>query len=831
MADGRPTSGRRPALRQRRVHALIMRASLLPVLLALPAMALAHGESGIRYLSPAGIDAGSCEDPHDACRTLAYAAVRIGKIGEVRVAAGVYHIDELDELYFVATRAHDLAGGYSPDFQRRDPAQYATTLVGVPAQRRQELEARGFEVITDNKWDGTGIGADPQLLAALTEPMLTSSGPASCTGGSAAGFSCSNVDLLAQIALADFSSNPAGLNDIWGFVDFNTDREYALVGLLNGVAVVDVTDPTAPFEVGTVGGQQTVWRDLKVLQIYDEAAGRWRAYGYVSADAAQDHLTIIDFSGLPNRVELLTRTTPDRSAHTLSVTGVDLALNIPLPDREPLLIQAGSNLNRGAFRAFSLTDPAAPVLIMESPFGYMHDSTAMVLHDPSQVAHCPSASSVCEVLADFNETTLDLWDITLPSNPAQLSSTTYTDASYVHSGSWSEDGRYIFLHDEGDELSRGVNTTVYVFDASDLATPQLAGSWVGSTPAVDHNGYPRGNRYYLSNYARGLTVLDITNSAAPLEVGFFDTYPISDAGGFPGAWGVYPLLPSRTVLVSDRQSGLFVLADRTRDRPQGTFAFARRSFAGVKGTRIELAVARSGGSSGAVSVGWEVLPGGAAAEIAAGRGRLEWISSDDLPRHIEIDIPASATSSTSLRRFFVRLFDPIGGATLGDMAIASVFVQEPGATATVAFAEEPTVPRSLGRTLVVVQRGASAAGEVEVDFATVPGSAQEGTDYTPVSGTLGWADGDATARVIEIPLTPAQGRPERQLTVLLSNAQGATIMVGTATVTIEATAAPPPPPPPPAPAPAPPRSGGGGAVGILWCVAVGLLLWGRRRLS
>jgi choice-of-anchor B domain-containing protein len=664
---------------------------LLLVLLTAFGAAHGHGGEGLRYVSPIGFDHGSCEDPHHPCRTLGYAVGRVGKLGEVRVATGVYHIDELEDLYFVATRTEELEGGYSPDFELRDPAAYATVLVGVPVERRAELEARGFEVITDNKWDGTGAGADPELLAALTAPMLTSTGPAQCSGGSAAGFECSEVDLLSQIALADFSSQPAGANDIWGFVDLNTGREYALVGLLNGVAVVDVTDPTAPFEVGTVAGQQTVWRDIKVLQVYEPAARRWRAYGYVSADAAQDHLTIIDLGGLPNRVGLLRRTTPDRSAHTLSVTGVDLALNIPLPGVEPTLIQAGSNLNNGAFRAFSLADPAAPALVAQSPFGYMHDSTATVLHDPAQVAQCPNAGTVCEMLADFNETTLDLWDITAPSNPVRLSSTTYSTASYVHSGSWSEDGRYIFVHDELDEVTLGHNTTVYVFDATNLAAPVLAGSWVGSTPAVDHNGYPRGNRYYLSNYARGLTVLDITNAIAPVEVGFFDTFPISNAAGFSGAWGVYPLLPSRNVLISDRQSGLFVLRDRTRNPPQGTFSFGAAASAGTSGTQMRIGVERAGGAQGDVSVGWEVLPAAAEGVLAAQRGRLHWPDADESPREIELELPADASAS-NLSRFFVRLLDPHGGATLGDTAIATGFIEQPGAVAMLAFMESPLNP-------------------------------------------------------------------------------------------------------------------------------------------
>jgi hypothetical protein len=78
-----------------------------------------------------------------------------------------------------------------------------------------------------------------------------------------------------------------------------------------------------------------------------------------------------------------------------------------------------------------------------------------------------------------------------------------SEPGFTHSGWWTEDGRYLFLHDELDERDLGLNTTVRVFDMSDLRAPALAGSWVGPTRAIDHNGYVRGNRYYFSNYSEG----------------------------------------------------------------------------------------------------------------------------------------------------------------------------------------------------------------------------------------------------------------------------------------------------------------------------------------
>lgn len=52
------------------------------------------------------------------------------------------------------------------------------------------------------------------------------------------------------------------LNDIWGYVD-DAGTEYALVGLRNGVSIVDLSDPSNPEERDFLPGVRSAWRDLK----------------------------------------------------------------------------------------------------------------------------------------------------------------------------------------------------------------------------------------------------------------------------------------------------------------------------------------------------------------------------------------------------------------------------------------------------------------------------------------------------------------------------------------------------------------------------------------
>ena len=218
------------------------------------------------------------------------------------------------------------------------------------------------------------------------------------------------------------------------------------------------------------------------------------------------------------------------------------------------------------------------------------------------------------------------------------SSQPYPNARYTHSGWWSEDGRYVYVHDELDEHDLGLYTTVRVFDMANLRAPVLAGTWTGPTRAIDHNGYVKGNRYYISNYSEGLTVLDITNPAAPPRIGYFDTFPASSRAGFVGAWGVYPFFASGTIAVGDINTGLYLLRDETLATPRGTFSVASAKLSGIEGQSVAINVNRSAGT-GAVSVQLDVLYATAsAADATLSSTTLNWADGDTRPKSATLNL-------------------------------------------------------------------------------------------------------------------------------------------------------------------------------------------------
>jgi choice-of-anchor B domain-containing protein len=798
-----------------------------------------------RYVAGSGRDTGDCTNRFRPCRTLSYAASKTGKSDSIQVAEGTYSVVSSQQLYDLLAIGGRIAAGFSKvsSYSERS-ARAGTMLVGVPPEFRERFEAAGFTVIVDTK--GLNVGAaEAQRMRNLTAQFTAveaSQGAAPCTANVSGGFPCQSVSLLSHLGFADLAPASMRGNDIWGFTDLNTGREYAFMGLANGVAVVDITNPETPRQVGVASGTNTTWRNMKVYQLYDAGAGRWRAFAYATADFVPDPLIVLDLSGLPNSVTSVSYNSDFRAAHTEYLVNADYTFGLAQTNEAPVLTISGANLNSGNYRLYSLANPRSPSLLNVVSFGYSHDVASFPITDARKNTQCVNAATraQCQVLSDFNENTLDIWDVSDPSAPQRLSSQPYANAAYVHSGWWSEDGRFLFVNDEFDERNFGLNTTVRAFDMSDLRAPALAGSWVGPTRAIDHNGYVKGNRLYFSNYSEGLTVLDITDPRVPTRVGYFDTFPASSATEFVGAWGVYPFFASGTIAVSDINSGLYLLRNETLATPRGTFSMASASLAGQEGQSVAVTVNRSAGT-GAVSVQLQALFGSAgAADAMLTATTLSWADGDTQPKQAMVAL-ASDSQAESLELLMVRLVSPQGGASIGYPDTTRLMIGDPGQTAALRPLEAAfSVAETRGEALVTVIRNKSALGATRLSYRVVPGAY---AGVTAAQGELEWADGDALGKIISVPIAAgslgASGSATFQIELSapmnasLENLAGqvVTTLPVAVTVTAAAAAAPTPAPQPtPTPAPAPRRGGGGGAVDVGLLALLALTLAARRYL-
>jgi choice-of-anchor B domain-containing protein len=216
----------------------------------------------------------------------------------------------------------------------------------------------------------------------------------------------------------------------------------------------------------------------------------------------------------------------------------------------------GSNTCAGGPHLVNLNDPKNPQFAgCFSNDGYTHENHCVVYHGPD-VDH--QGKQICFA---SNEDTLTILDITNKATPVMLSRTPYPGAAYTHQAWLNSDHTLLVLDDELDESSFGHNTRTRFFDVTNLEAPFVKFIFNSSTKAIDHQQFFVGNHVYQSNYRAGLRLLElpVRGLVRVFERGFFDVHPANDLPSFNGTWGNYPFLPSKNILVSSIEEGLYVL--------------------------------------------------------------------------------------------------------------------------------------------------------------------------------------------------------------------------------------------------------------------------------
>jgi choice-of-anchor B domain-containing protein len=387
----------------------------------------------------------------------------------------------------------------------------------------------------DNDGDGIGDVCDPL---------------ASCENGMADIYPCNGYDLMSYISLEDLTPSTGGSglsgNDSWGWTDPTTNKEYALVGLNSHAAFVDISNPVAPILVGFLptATVNSSWRDIKVYQ----------NHAFIVSEASNHGMQVFDLTRLRS-----VSNTPETFTADTHFTEFGSAHNIFINETSGYAYVVGTSRSgpfSGGALFINIQNPTSPV--SEGGFaagGYSHDVQVITYTGPD------SDHTGKEILVGSNENEIVIADVSDKSNPLILSTISYSNIGYTHQGWFTEDLKYFILGDELDELNFGNNTRTLIFDLSNLDNPLYDFDYLGPTSAIDHNGYPNGNDYFLANYRAGVRVLDLSQieSGTLTEIGFFDTYPESNSVGFDGVWNVYPFFTSGNIVISDIDRGLFII--------------------------------------------------------------------------------------------------------------------------------------------------------------------------------------------------------------------------------------------------------------------------------
>lgn len=299
--------------------------------------------------------------------------------------------------------------------------------------------------------------------------------------------------------------------------------DYAYLSRLgDGVRIVSIADPAAPVEVGHVRAANDYANDLKVLDGGDGAR-------YV-----------------------VTASTP---ANVIDVTV-----------------------------------PAAPAIVAQLPFS----------------AHSVFVEGQTVYLVDGGSAAVEIWDLARPRTPRRLRAWTHPDGPTAFA--WHD----IFVSNRVAYLSDIRGSGLHVVDFTDLAAPVVRGGerdpgftmwhspWLttigGRRIALDgtegasrlrlldgdpgsptflatlgewqlrqevsmHNVMAHGDRAYVAHYRDGIRVLDLSDPAAPVMVGYYNTWveKTGTAAWAEGAWGLDIDVARKRIYVADSTRGLIIL--------------------------------------------------------------------------------------------------------------------------------------------------------------------------------------------------------------------------------------------------------------------------------
>ena len=369
-----------------------------------------------------------------------------------------------------------------------------------------------------------------------------------CVDGFAGIYPCNDVDLFSIVPMSVLN-NSIGLNDIWGWTDPLDGKEYALVGMREGTAFVDVTDPLDPLTLGFLATHtdNSTWRDIKVFS----------DHAFIVSEASGHGMQVFDLTRLRNLDPADLPITFDADAH---YNGFGNCHNIAINEETGYAYAIGTGTFFGGPHFIDINDPVnpAPAGGFEDE-GYTHDAQIVIYHGPDEEHQCKEIA-FCN--NGNNGAPFVIVDVTEKAEPELISASFYDSLGYSHQGWLTDDHRFFLHNDETDEIGFGFNTRTHMWDVADLDAPIYMGYFESTSSASDHNHYTRGDYLFQSNYRAGLRILDMTDleNGNLEEVAYFDLFPESDdvnTGG--GTWSNYPYFASGNIIVTHRQFGLFTV--------------------------------------------------------------------------------------------------------------------------------------------------------------------------------------------------------------------------------------------------------------------------------
>ncbi len=155
----------------------------------------------------------------------------------------------------------------------------------------------------------------------------------------------------------------------------------------------------------------------------------------------------------------------------------------------------------------------------------------------------------------------DIWDVSnVGTQPAQWLGRIYSGYN-SHSSYPTPDGNTLVVCREtpGGDVKLYDITNPGTIPTNPVPLVTLTPASMGIEADIPHNPVVVSNYLFLSWYQNGIQIFDISDRTKPVRLGFYDTFPSSPTNSYEGNWGVFPHLGFDKVLLSDIQSGLYVM--------------------------------------------------------------------------------------------------------------------------------------------------------------------------------------------------------------------------------------------------------------------------------
>jgi hypothetical protein len=406
-------------------------------------------------------------------------------------------------------------------------------------------------------------------------------------------------------------ANPGGFNaDVvvhrghaylgsWGTAIDEETYEAGTYCPAQGVRTYSLFDPTAPALVATFADGESnpllagSWTekvivervqtkefkgDLAAVSFQDCRAGGFRGIGLYDVSDPGSPVELALYENGVFGVHELDLEVRDKHAYVHEAAifeEVDRYFTVGTPGGDP------------EYRIIDVTDPRNPAQV-----GGWSAWTSLGIEPVAGLGSFPF-NLVHSVIVEHETAYVSYWDlgtvildVSDPAAPRYIGRTSFAadEEGNAHSAALARGGKILIQADEdfdpgyftppGTEVSWGY---ARIFDISNPATPvQLSTFELATTRQFPppgpgdftvHDPKVVGNTLYLSHYAQGVMVVDISRPAEPEQLAQFLPTPAADPFGlffpgdeFPFVWGVFP--ERNFVVASDINSGLWVFEVR-----------------------------------------------------------------------------------------------------------------------------------------------------------------------------------------------------------------------------------------------------------------------------